>query len=303
MSAIGMAWISIRNYFFPSSFIEDYVVYAQGVLSILNLFMSSAVSHRQNLAKSNMAVTLTHLVLIMYATVDSYDTYVLDYYDMPPPNTTLDISTCCPNSIYAEWNKQFYFGGFDLFLAPAAISVALQVVHVLIAAGGLLNTQDTLNPGISLPFSLFVIAIAVMNIRFLGFTTLPCIADSINLFDGFIHFKIRFLLIVVSGGLMLFAAAEDFLSSTKIKYLWSIVGMCFLGFYFFVIFSHIYGYNMVSYPWIAINGLAVVTMLFCIYSAFTPETVLIQEKAKTRTRFVVPIQPNLSQAVKRNKEE
>lgn len=124
MSIIGLAWRAIRNSIFPISYLEDYILYVQLALSSLNIFFCAIFNDKRPTVASYFTLTFNLWLFTLMVGADSWDEYTLDNWNT---NITVSNTTCCPNNKYYAWTRQVYFAGSPLYLAPLAVTLALQV--------------------------------------------------------------------------------------------------------------------------------------------------------------------------------
>lgn len=298
LGVVGLSWHGIKNIFWGPTFAEDYLIYTQGAVAIMYLVFVSLIHDKRGVCRAYFSVTLINWLFVVYTATDSYDDFTFDYKDRPPYiyNNT-NSTVCCPNNMLAKWNQHIFFNGNGMYLLPFAVTGALQTVQVIIASAALINTQPTLNPGISFSHGLFALAITVMNLRFLGILHPPCLSDNVILFNGFIVLRVRFLFLILAGTFIVLATVEDLLMTRKLKVLWSAFSFFTLLMYAFVVYMNLTGYNLISIPWLGLNALGVLALLYAIIDIVNPTVeeikTNINERIRSKTRFVLPMQGTL----------
>jgi hypothetical protein len=299
LSAIGFSWHGIKNTFFGPTFTEDYLIYSQSAVSIIHMVFVSLMHDKKGVCRGYFAVTLINWLFTVFIASDSWDDFTFDYKDRPPYVYNNTNSTfCCPNNMLAKWNQHVFFNGNGMYLVPLAVTFAWQTVHLVIAAASLINTQPTLNPGISLSHGIFAIAIMAMNLRFLGVVRPPCLSENVILFNGVVVLRVKYLLLILGGTFHVLAIVEDLLVTRKLKIFWSATSFFMIIIYAIVVYFNFKGYNIVSIPWLLLNALGFMAFIFAMIDIVNPTVEEIKtnlnQGMKTRTRFVLPMQTTLT---------
>lgn len=298
MAVIGMAWLSIRTFYEFRSFIEEYLLYSQIVLATLHLVLASVSNDRNNLCKAYFTINLTHLLLAIYCMIDSFYEFNTSIIQTNAENVPLFSNTstaCCPNTNISIWNRQIYFGGLQLFVIPMSITTAFQTIQVIIAAGGLLNTQTTLWPGTSLGYIIITFASIIMSLKYSGFFHLPCPDGTITIFSGYITLQICLILWIFTTSFPIIALADSLIQPPKAKLLWNLLGSGVIALFLFTVYINMKGSNIITYPWCVLVIIGFIPILYTFYDSTKPHDLEIplqhiRERIRNRTRFVMPIQ-------------
>ena len=108
-------------------------------------------------------------------------------------------------------NRALYFGGLTLYLVPGAVTLAFQTVQVLIAAGSVVYTRDTVWPGNGWGYTVACLLSTVYFMRFGGVLEAPCPDGSFNTLFGtqvnyglvFAVFSFGLIILILVDGLVL----------------------------------------------------------------------------------------------------
>lgn len=302
MSLIGLMWLSVRTIYNNRSFIEEYLLYSQVILATLNLIVVSLQIDKRDACKSYFIINLVHWLLGIYCSLDSlYSFQFRRDYIIHNQTTT---QSCCPNADMIQWNRKIFFAGLPIFLVPMAITQSLQTIHLIIAAGALSNTQHTLWPGVTLGYATLSIASFFMAIKFMEFFTKPCPDTTINLFDHWISWKLSTLFLFYVFTFSILGATESLLVTLKARLMWSFLTIMLILCYIITVHLNIAELNMITWPWVLFNGLGVLPCLYIFIDIMHPTIVEMQPsittRFKNRTKFVMPIQTNISSKSSKN---
>lgn len=298
MAVIGMAWLSIRTFYEFRSFIEEYLLYSQIVLATLHLVIASVTNDKNNICRAYFVINLTHWLLAVYCMVDSsyeFDTSIIQTNAENVPLFTNTSTACCPNTNISIWNRQIYFGGLQFFMIPMSITIAFQTIQVIIAAGGLLHTQTTLWPGVSLGYIIITFASIIMSLKYSGFFHPPCPDGTITILSGYITLQIYLVLWIFTTSFPIIAFADSLIQPAKARLIWNLLGAGVITLFTFTVYINMKGSNLITYPWCAFVATGFLPILYTFYDITKPHDLEIplqhiREKIRNRTRFVMPIQ-------------
>ena len=167
----------VRDLFSARPLLEELVLYGGVGLTSVNLGLASvAPESRLGLFQAHLGVELALWLLLAYGLADAVHTPDTGSAYVPhPPVNNATAGVCCPNRQYALANRQLLFGGMTYYLVPGALSMALQSVQVLVAAGAIVSdAQSSVWPGHGFALAALALFGALETIRFLGPVSPPC---------------------------------------------------------------------------------------------------------------------------------
>lgn len=313
-AVLGATWQSVLSLIVKPNLGDDYILYAQSFFALVHLFLMSLFLEKRTICRAYFTITFLIWLFAIVIGLESFYSLTIDTKNMPQitPNTTRLIqlsnkSICCPNYLYMQWNQYIYFNGFTYFAAPFAITFAFQTIHLIIAAAGLLHTQSSLYPGVSLAHGIFALALFILNIKFFNYFTPPCVSSNINLFNGFMIVNLRLVFAGLSLAFMLMAAAEESMISKRLKICWFLLTLVLIFISTAVIYLNLYGYNLISIPWLSLVGLAFIILFYSVTDIINPAIEEIQtevkQRMKSRSRFVMPLQAIMTPSSKTAKHD
>lgn len=308
---VGLVWLSCRTVFNNRSFLEEYLLYGQALTATLNIIMLSLHVDKRQASRAYFIINIVHWTLGIYCSADSLyplhfnpgqnssiPKYITKNISAIPKNSTN--RTCCPNHDLIQWNRHFYFAGFQLFLAPMAVTQALQAIHLIIAAGALSNTQHTLWPGVSIGYALLGTSSFFTAVKFLNYITKPCPDTTIHIFDN-ITWQLSTLLMFYVFAFSTAGIVEGFIhTSIKTRLMWNFLTIGLIGCYAITTIWNLFDLQIITWSWIVFTGLGIIPFAYTFIEIMYPADTEIEYKPKLkgRTRFVMPIQTDLKSSKK-----
>ena len=130
IAVLGWAWLAVRGFLSPRPLLEELVLYAGATISTANLGLASvAPDSRKGVFQAHLGAHLALWLLLAYGLADALPTPDTgSEYVSPVSNATA--GTCCPNRRHSLATRQLFFGGMVLYLAPGALTLAIQTVQV-----------------------------------------------------------------------------------------------------------------------------------------------------------------------------
>jgi len=299
---VGLVWLSCRTVFNNRSFLEEYLLYGQAFTATLNIILLSLQIDKRQASRAYFIINLIHWTLGIYCSADSL--YPLHFNpgqnSSIPRNFTMKNSTkqtCCPNHDLIEWNRHFFFAGFQLFLAPMAITQAVQTLHLIISAAALANTQHTLWPGATIGYAFLSTSSFFTAIKFLNYITKPCPDTTIYIFDN-ITWNLSTLLIFYVFCFSAAGIVQGFTqASSKTRLMWNFLTIGLIGCYIITIIWNLFDLQIITWSWLVFTSIGIIPFVYIFVEILYPTDIIVESrvppKLKGRTRFVVPIQTDL----------
>jgi hypothetical protein len=312
IAIVGLSWLSIRTLFDHRSFLEEYLLYSQAAVTSIHLVISGLSTEHNGSSRAyftfNIVQWMVGVVCLMDSLLEiSTNSLNLNANDVPLFGGNITSSICCPNVNISSWNKQIYFGGFQMFLIPMSITMAFQTVQLIVAAGGLLNTQKTVWTGNTFGYTVMTYSSMLLTIKYLDFFTLPCPNGDINIFSGFIVVKQYFMLHFFTMCFMFIALTENILLAPKPKMIWNVLGLGIIGLFLVSVYLNMHSSNIITWQWIVFVCTGILAIAYGFTETLAPTDAVkvasrIGEKIRNRTRFVMPmhVDPMLQECNQKN---
>lgn len=189
-SIIGWAWVSLRV-LVSRSIAEEFLSYTNLILSTVNLIGHAATSDFPS--HPYFALHISTTLFYAYLLLSGMDGWASDTSSIP---RELDVRAC-PNREPAWMVRRDFFGLSDYHLVPGAVTMAFQVIQILISGATL--SVGRLWPGHALGYSCLALLSLTYALRFGGAFQKPCPESAFNFLSAWtVETWVLFLLLSVT---------------------------------------------------------------------------------------------------------
>ena len=291
LSVVGWAWLSLRESALPRSFMDEFTLYSALGLASVNLLANSLIPppSRSETQKAFLGAAIAVWLLYVYA--------ILDSVKMPntgtqyiPVNSSIP-NLCCPNQDVPAMNTALFWGGFQWFAAPSAITLSFQTLQVLTGAAGVLSSSETAWPGSSWAYTLGCLLCNLLFLRYAGIPRQPCPNGWFYLLQV-IRINYAHVFATLGGGMFFMITLQSFPVSKTLSVATRAGGLILVLAFSLAVCLAGYGRGMLTPPVFSILTIMVTTVAFSLIKpphVTTPAVEPVKPRA-TRTRWVLPIQ-------------
>ena len=288
LSIVGWAWLSLRESALPRSFMDEFTLYAALGLSTANLLVCSLtpLASRGDVQRAFLRASIAVWLLYGYCILDS----------LPMPNTgsqyvpvnSSNPDLCCPNSDVPAMHRALFWGGFQWFLAPSAVTLAFQTLQVLTGAAGVATSGETAWPGASWGYVLGCLLCTMLFLRFAGVPRAPCPEGWFSLLQA-LHVNYAHVFAALGGGMFLLINLEGFPVSRSLSTASHVGGLVLVLILSATVVVAGNGRGMLTLPVFVLLAVIVAPVGFALLRPLAAQGVEPAKPKATRTRWVLPM--------------